>query len=74
MAQVARMFGVSEQTANKWRKRKHKPLVAARVGKAFYTTRENIQAFTDQPMVNGSGTQQIDEETRRELALHGLKI
>ncbi len=73
MSEVARMFRVSEQTANKWRKRKSNPLIAARVGKGFYTTLENIQMFSEQPAeVDEPEQTRGDPIADRELAEFGL--
>ncbi len=72
MSEVARMFCVSEQTANKWRKRKANPLIAARVGKGFYTTLENIQMFSEQPDPDEPETPRGDPIADRELAEFGL--
>ncbi len=72
MAEVARMFNVSEQTANKWRKRKDNRLIAARVGKGYYTTLSNIQLFTEQPEDIEEATPHSDPIADRELARHGI--
>lgn len=74
MAEVARMFNVSEQTANDWRKRKANPLRAARIGKKYYTTREHIQAFSKQPDEEPAPVQMshLEMMVERVLARHGL--